>query len=344
MNEFNTPAPTQAAPIQTVPPRIAPADAVKNGIAYFLADLGVFSVVEGAQLIVGLAWGVGFASLWAAGFFTGDVEAAFDNSLAYALALAQLLTLAVTMPWWWCRIRPRSFSSARDRDLPRGDASFMRVVGIILLGVAMQMIISYVLSLVLPMFPALEEGYDEMMNDGTTSELSAISLLVVAVGAPISEEIACRGLMLELSLRAVCPEWREAWRERGRRHHARLPLGDVSAMRVPPARFWIANLIQAVLFGILHMNLVQGIYAGAMGLVFGWVFWRSGKMRYNICLHLVLNFSSYFVGVIDVVFGLFGPIVELIAFIAMLVLGAVLFWLGTKEGQHPSRILPQFQR
>ena len=336
MSEFNIPASRE----QASPSRIAPADAVKNGVAYLLADLGVFGIVEGAQLVVGFAWGVGFAALWAAGFFTGDVEAVFDASLAYALALAQLLTLTVTMPWWWCRIRPRSFSSARDRRLPRGDASFMRVAGIILLGVAMQMIISYILSLVLPMFPSLEQGYDEMMNDGATSELSAISLLVVAVGAPISEEIACRGLMLEFSLRAVCPEWHDAWCERTCRHRARLPLGDASAMWVPPARFWIANLIQAVLFGILHMNLVQGIYAGAMGLVFGWVFWRSGKMRYNIGLHLVLNFSSYFVGGIDTVLGLLGPMAELAAFMAMLALGTTLFWLGTKEGQDPSKALP----
>lgn len=335
MSEFNTPVSRE----QATTPRIAPADAVKNGVAYLLANLGVFGIVEGAQLVVGFAWGVGFAALWAAGFFTGDVEAVFDASLVYALALAQLLTLTVTMPWW-CRIRPRSFSSARDRRLPRGGTSFMRIAGIILLGVAMQMIISYILSLVLPMFPSLEQGYDEMMNDGATSELSAISLLVVAIGAPISEEIACRGLMLEFSLRAVCPEWRDAWRERAFRHRACLPLSDASAMRVPPARFWIANLIQAVLFGILHMNLVQGVYAGAMGLVFGWVFWRSGKIRYNIGLHLVLNFSSYFVGGIDTVLGLLGPIVELAAFIAMLALGAVLFWLGTKEGQDLSKALP----
>ena len=335
MSEFNIPTSRE----QATPPRIAPADAVKNGVAYLLADLGVFGIVEGAQLIVGFVWGVGFAALWAVGFFTGDVEAVFDASLVYALALAQLLTLTVTMPWW-CRIRPRSFSSARDRRFLRGGASFMRVAGIILLGVAMQMIISYILSLVLPMFPSLEQGYDEMMNDGATSELSAISLLVVAIGAPISEEIACRGLMLEFSLRAVCPEWRDTWRERACRHRARLPLGDASAMRVPPARFWIANLIQAVLFGILHMNLVQGVYAGAMGLVFGWVFWRSGKMRYNIGLHLVLNFSSYFVDGIDTVLGLLGPIVELAAFMAMLALGAILFWLGTKEGQDPSKALP----
>ena len=335
MNELNAPA-----PVRGVPPRVAPADAIKNGIAYLLADFGVFGIVEGAQLIVGIAWGLGMAFLWDAGFLAGDIDTVFDNSLVYALAIAQLLTMTVTMPWWWCYVRPCSFSCARERELSRGDASFMRVVGIILLGIGMQMIISFILTLVLPLFPALEEGYDEMMSDGATSQLSIISLLVVAVGAPVSEEIACRGLMLEFSLRAVCPEWREAWRERVFRRRARLPLGDVRTMKIPPARFWIANLIQATLFGILHMNLVQGIYAGAMGLMFGWVFWRGGKMRYNIGLHLVLNFTSYFVGPIDLVLGLLGPIVEFIAFVVILVAGIVLFWLGTKEDSVSQRSCP----
>ena len=89
MSEFNIPASCE----QATPSRIVPVDVVKNGIAYLLADLGVFGIVEGAQLVVGFAWGVGFAALWAAGFFTGDVEAVFDASLVYALALAQLVTL-----------------------------------------------------------------------------------------------------------------------------------------------------------------------------------------------------------------------------------------------------------
>ena len=70
MSEFNTPVSCE----QVSPSRIAPADAVKNGVAYLLAGLGVFGIVEGAQLIVGFVWGVGFAALWAVGFFTGDVE------------------------------------------------------------------------------------------------------------------------------------------------------------------------------------------------------------------------------------------------------------------------------
>ena len=67
MSEFNTPVSCE----QASPSRIAPADAVKNGVAYLLADLGVFGIVEGAQLVVGFVWGVGFAALWAVGFFTG---------------------------------------------------------------------------------------------------------------------------------------------------------------------------------------------------------------------------------------------------------------------------------
>lgn len=57
MSEFNTPVSCE----QVSPSRIAPADAVKNGVAYLLAGLGVFGIVEGAQLIVGFVWGVGFA-------------------------------------------------------------------------------------------------------------------------------------------------------------------------------------------------------------------------------------------------------------------------------------------
>lgn len=104
MNELNAPA-----PVRGVPARVATADAIKNGIAYLLADFGVFGIVEGAQLVVGLAWGLGMAFLWEAGFLAGDIDTVFDNSLVYALAVAQLLTMTVTMPWWWCYIRPCSF-------------------------------------------------------------------------------------------------------------------------------------------------------------------------------------------------------------------------------------------
>lgn len=51
----------------------------------------------------------------------------------------------------------------------------------------------------------------------------------------------------------------------------------------------VANLIQAVLFGFYHMNLVQGIYAFVMGFVFGYAVLRLKSLWVSIIMHVVLN-------------------------------------------------------
>ena len=99
--------------------------------------------------------------------------------------------------------------------------------------------------------------------------------------APINEEIVCRGVMLECAMRAMSPGWNAA---------------DGARYRAVSARaFWIANTLQALAFGVLHMNLIQGGYAFVLGAALGWVFWRTGKLRYPIILHFALNISSYLV-------------------------------------------------
>ena len=59
--------------------------------------------------------------------------------------------------------------------------------------------------------------------------------------------------------------------------------------------FWVANVLQALAFGVLHMNIIQGSYAFALGILQGWVFWRTGKLGYAMLLHFALNASSYLV-------------------------------------------------
>lgn len=46
------------------------------------------------------------------------------------------------------------------------------------------------------------------------------------------------------------------------------------------------------------MNWVQGCYAGAAGLVFGWVLVTTEKLRYTILLHFAFNAGSYLVGLL----------------------------------------------
>ena len=50
-----------------------------------------------------------------------------------------------------------------------------------------------------------------------------------------------------------------------------------------------AIVLQAAVFGFMHMNWVQGCYAGAAGLIFGWVLVTTGKLRYTILLHFAFN-------------------------------------------------------
>lgn len=49
-------------------------------------------------------------------------------------------------------------------------------------------------------------------------------------------------------------------------------------------------VFSAALFGLFHGNLSQLFYAFALGLVFGYVYVRSGKLRYSIFLHMFVNF------------------------------------------------------
>ena len=49
-----------------------------------------------------------------------------------------------------------------------------------------------------------------------------------------------------------------------------------------------AIVLQAAIFGFMHMNWVQGCYAGAAGLVFGWVLVTTGSSATRSCCILPL--------------------------------------------------------
>lgn len=53
---------------------------------------------------------------------------------------------------------------------------------------------------------------------------------------------------------------------------------------------WVAIFTSAVLFGLFHRNLFQFFYAYLIGLVFGYIYVKTGKLRYTIVLHMIINF------------------------------------------------------
>ena len=58
----------------------------------------------------------------------------------------------------------------------------------------------------------------------------------------------------------------------------------------------LAVVTSALMFGLFHGNLSQFFYAFALGLVFGYVYLKTGKLRYSISLHMLINLLGSVVG------------------------------------------------
>ena len=53
-----------------------------------------------------------------------------------------------------------------------------------------------------------------------------------------------------------------------------------------------AVLLSALLFGLFHGNFSQFFYAFGLGLVFGYIYLNTGRLRYSVIAHMVINFMG----------------------------------------------------
>lgn len=56
---------------------------------------------------------------------------------------------------------------------------------------------------------------------------------------------------------------------------------------------WLAIALSALLFGAVHMNWAQGVHGFVMGLLLGWLYYRTGSMAPGIIVHWVNNSVAY---------------------------------------------------
>lgn len=118
--------------------------------------------------------------------------------------------------------------------------------------------------------PEAIEAYMELMEVAGLG-VDIFAILASILLAPIGEEILCRGLTY---------------------HYAQRAFNDMPNRKVA---FWIANSIQAIGFGIMHMNLIQGLYAFVLGLGLGWLRERYKSLYPAMLAHFVINFSSTYI-------------------------------------------------
>lgn len=185
----------------------------------------------------------------------------------------------------------------------------IREVGfIILLGISIQFLTSSALNLIYLVFPDLLQGYVDLMEIAGLSELTPLSFLAAVILAPMGEEFLCRGVTFRIA-------------------------GKVSD------RFWIANVIQAFAFGVLHANLVQGIYAFLMGLTLGYIYGKYHNIWLCVLLHCIINSSSFLV---DGYFGIYPEASVIPVYLIHLLLGGLLLLFTFKKlGKIPNAAAAQ---
>ena len=112
------------------------------------------------------------------------------------------------------------------------------------------------LSVMLPDMPETLKKSLEMLMNGPLW----VALLSVSVFAPLFEEWLCRGLVLRGLLKHMNPTG--------------------------------AILTSAAFFAVLHMNPWQAIPAFILGILFGYVYYRTGSLKLTMLMHCVNNTFS----------------------------------------------------
>ena len=103
------------------------------------------------------------------------------------------------------------------------------------------------------------EMFTEVMKQMTGGPLWS-SFLVVAIFAPIFEEWLCRGMVLRGLLTKMKPAW--------------------------------AIVLSALFFAVIHANPWQALNAFLIGLVMGYVYYKTGSLLLTMVIHFVNNGTS----------------------------------------------------
>ena len=109
----------------------------------------------------------------------------------------------------------------------------------------------------IPYFQEFQEMFMGMLGEETW-----IIFITVAISAPILEEILFRGIILDGFLKNYSPTKAIVW--------------------------------SAVIFGLIHMNPYQFIGATLVGILMGWIYWRTRSLWLCILIHFINNSLGFF--------------------------------------------------
>lgn len=197
-----------------------------------------------------------------------DVMSYLMSSPLYAgiISLTRFTLFLIIFGFWYhtlfCNPTKKDYHRFREKKISSMCTPLYLILYIIL-GYAMQLFVSAVLMLCSNIFPKAFASYQDLIDSMAGSGVSFLTVLSVALVAPLAEEIIFRGLTLRYAKKAM-------------------PM-------------WLAVIFQALLFAIYHGNIIQGAYAFLFGLFFGFLVIKTDSLVPSVLLHSIINLSAYLV-------------------------------------------------
>jgi len=136
------------------------------------------------------------------------------------------------------------------------------IAGLLLTCVALGFVAQAIISVITIILPKWMMEYEELLEQAGFTDVTLVLLLYACIFGPIIEELGIRGVGFT---------------------YARRAFGPVAAL-----------IMQALLFGIMHMNKVQFVYTFFVGLAFGYMVMKFESLWISIFAHILYNFVATF--------------------------------------------------
>ena len=228
--------------------------------------------------------------------------------------LIYALLCLIIFGWWYLMVCEKNHlstatantakkaGSAKNEKKPddnTGNTLLKTIALLVAGGIAFQLFVDSIIALIKRVAPKLFTSYDEMI--GNMTERTFLLMLTVILLGPIAEEIIFRGLTL---------------------HFAR------KVLSIKPA-----VLFTALLFGLYHGSIIQGIYAFVAGIIFCQITIKFKSILPAVFLHIMVNASVYMIPQ-----DLFSAVIPTV--LTFVMSGAILYLVFLKLIKRPAKNTP----
>ncbi len=176
-----------------------------------------------------------------------------SSTFTTGISVLYAVTALAVFGFWYAK----KLADDQEQVPVRQAFNWQIVLALLLLAVGLQYVTTYLMNFVALLRPDWMRAYEALLETAGFDSVSPLLAIYSCLIAPLSEELIFRGVTLGYGKKA---------------------------MPVIPA-----VCLQAVLFGVFHMNIIQGIYAAFIGLFLGYVCETGGTVAVPVLLHAFFN-------------------------------------------------------